>query len=222
MKAIFEIREDDNGNTGFMFQGAPSHFDAVSLDRVSQYYNPASLIVHDLIEHDFKNDSGSVEDELKAIGGAMYGRGKHGTLTVEGIMSDLALMARNSNLFLKPTKKGVKKFEPIEWMIEELKKDMRKVYNYITGELDSDDDISHYDVVRFVKRALCYIRQGARRAHKRFKNSFDMFNMFDKMSREILAVGKITCEYSEQLIVEFCFKKQSFNVYNKSIDNDYY
>jgi hypothetical protein len=218
MKAIFEIREDDNGITGLMFQGAPSHFDAVDLSRGEKSrFNPANLIVHDLLEHNFNKDSGSVEDELKAIGGAMYGRGNHGDVEVRGFYSDMLSMARDSNLILRNTNKGMKKFEPVEWIIEELLNS--NLINDIKFEVDEEAETSR--IRKFITLAIRYIRQGARRAHKRFKNSFDMYNMFIKMSNKVLEKGRYV-DYGEQLIIEFCFKKLSFNVYTKyMLDNDY-
>lgn len=212
MKAIFEFKTDDNANYGLLFQGAPSHFDTVDLTRFNGAgFNPAGLIVHDLIEHDFKRDTGSVEDEFKALGAAMYGRGNYGSITIDGLMNDIVGNARDCNLYLKPTLKGCKKFEDIEWQIEELNN--AKLIQSIKNELDTENT---KEVKEFIKLAFRYIRQGARKAAKRFKSGFNMFSMFDGMQREVLKVGKHLEEF-EQLIIEFCFKNRSYKVYSESI-----
>jgi hypothetical protein len=217
MKAIFEVKIDDNGNTGLIFKGAPSNFDTVDLGSYKGYgFNPANLIVHDLIEHDFKRDNGSVECELMALGAAMYGRANHGEIEVKGLLSDIVNCARDCNLEIEPTNKGLKQFEPIQWQIEELEN-----YNLIKNicfELDMDRP--NKEVKEFVKYAFRYIRQGARRAEKRFGNSSSMVCFFSRLSSEIMQKGKYIEEY-EQLIVNFCFKKQSYKVEVKNIYNDW-
>lgn len=212
MKIIFNIKQDDNGINGLMFEGAPSHFDAIDISMASQYYNPMRLVAHDILEHDIKNDDGSVECELMAIGAAMYGRGNHGEIDARGFLGDIVSMARDSMLQLKNTNKGMKTFEPIEWIIEELKN--KNLIKEIKNELG--DDFKTSEINNFIKLALRYIRIGARRAERRFKNSFDMYNMFLKLTDKLSKVARFMDEF-QQLIVHVCFSKLDFKVYTKEL-----
>lgn len=216
MKVAFNWVTDDNGIEGLLFEGAPSHFDAIQKNE-SQYFNPMNLIIHDILEHDHKNDNGSVECELMAVGGACYGRGNHGTVTPDGIINDIISLSCDS-INLKKTTKGIKKFEPIEWIIESI--NIQRLKHDIKIEL-CDDDISNKAINDYIKLAIQYIRIGARRAHKRFKNSFDMYNLFDKMVRELSRVVKYFDEYTEKLIIQFNYQG-NFKIYTKQLTNDYY
>ena len=94
MKVAFNWVVGNNGIEGLLFEDAPSHFDAVGIpENDNQYLNPMNLIIHDILEHDHKNDNGSVECELMAVGGACYGRGNHGTITPDGIINDITTCA---------------------------------------------------------------------------------------------------------------------------------
>lgn len=208
MQAIFETRTDNNGNTGLIFRGAPSHFDTVSLTGYKgQRFNPANLLTHDLLEHNFKQDNGSAEHELMALGAAMFGRGNHGDVTIDGLVGDLMNVARESGMNIKPTKQGIKSFEPIEWQIEEIQ--ASGIINSMYREFDEDYSIE--DIKAFLLNAYRYIRQGARKANKRFKNSFNMYSMFYGLSSEIMNKGKYI-EEDELLIVNFSFKNLSYKV----------
>lgn len=217
MKVSFNWVTDENGNEGFLFEGAPSHFDEVAPSKDNQYFNPMNLIIHDILEHDHKNDNGSVECELMAVGGACYGRGNHGTITPDGIINDITSCARD-NFHLKKTTKGIKKFEPIEWIIESI--NMQKLKKYIRAEL-CDDDISDKKINDYIKLAIQYIRIGARKAQKRYKTSFNMYNLFDKMVRELTRVVAYFDEYSEKLIIQWKYSGD-FKIYTKTLTNEYY
>lgn len=160
MQVKFNWVEDDNGNEGFLFEGAPSHFDATPIDD-----NSIRLLCHDVLEHDIKKDSGSVVDELRAIGAACYGRGNYGTVSANGILNDIVSMARDSMLYLPHTNKGMKKFDDIEWILSDI--DMNKLIHYISSEMnDYDIDRSTNEIKSFINLAFRYIRQGARKAQK--------------------------------------------------------
>lgn len=210
MKVKLNWVEDDNGIEGFLFEGAPDFFDAVSPD------NNMQLIAHDLLEHDFKNDTGSCEHELMAVGAASFGRGNYGTVTSDGIITDITSIARDCLLKLQPTTKGIKKFDPIEWIIEGI--DKNKLKRYIISEVqDYDIEFTDKDIEQFIKLCFQYIRIGARKAQKKYGHGFNLYNLFDKMSRELQKACKYFDQYTEELYIKWSIKNCTVKVIAKQL-----
>lgn len=119
---------------------------------------------------------------------------------------------------LKSRGGSVRKMMAIEWIIESI--NIQKLKRDIKSEL-CDDDISDKKINDYIKLAIQYIRIGARKAQKRYKTSFNMYNLFDKMVRELTRVVKYFDEYSEKLIIQWDYSG-NFKIYTKTLTNEYY
>ena len=145
------------------------------------------LIAHDIIEHqNGASKIGPIIDELEAIGAIWFGRGAQNVLRKEGyqhysthesLAFDLSRMARDclyvdESLFVAPN-------EALEDEEEELLAILAHAKDQAKEELTQDDlEGTEEHLAKYWSACLPAMRNGYRKAEKRFGSSFEMANQF--------------------------------------------
>jgi hypothetical protein len=148
-----DIKEGWNsGGEGMCLRGVEGANGEGSMDTAQE----GSLIAHDILEHHQGFDKiGGIIDELKAIGSAVYIRGRR-TVTVEGIGYDVVNLCRYTNFEF--TDKVTRPCEDDQFLQDAM--------SYARKAHDSEDsDGQNQSLLRV---AIHYMREGYRKAQRRF------------------------------------------------------
>lgn len=164
----FRVEENDEyGFTGLILEEAPS-----------SYYPLTGMgIAHDILEH-FPKDEGTEEDELLALGAALYirGNGNYWNQRIgpeEQLAPDFVTLYRTNPRLLSPGRTTKLGAYVEEWITKNLER--------FEKELLSDwEDVDASGVESWVSAARGWLRRGYRRAARRYKatDPYTLVSMF--------------------------------------------
>lgn len=190
------VRKDYGGIEGLMLED-------VTLINTPMATLSGDLIAHDIMEHQNGLGSiGSVDDELEALGGLWYVRGRNGPIRPEAMHSpEEALTYEVANLFQYYT--GGAKFrtpvpntrahiydESFESVIAEAKKSIRDELSY------QDMSVNYTELDYYLDSVLHYLRRGYIKAKRRFGGRcahsmfWDIAEAVDNITDEIIGEGQ--------------------------------
>lgn len=167
----FTFGTDQHGNDGWILK---PEFDVAG----------NMTIAHDTVEH-FRDDDGSVEHELMAMGAFMFGRITMGLATENGMAEDLRYMyiyANDGSGIVEPC--DYKRKIDDEYFSPETLDDLCDDASVkIMDELECTDDSDTFNhIINFLTIAKQWIAKGYYRAKRRFKYPDIMTNLFNKVA----------------------------------------
>ena len=191
--------------------------------------NEGLLIAHDLIEHQNGTDQiGSLDDELEALGGTWYVRGQHADISrpsrghspQSDLASDVLNMARIYNFGVEfhtkvPNTRAHDQDENFREIIQQAKED-------INGEIDSEDrDDERLETYFYA--ALHYMRQGYRKAHKRYESKGRFFanNLFWNIAEVVDSILPVEFE-GQQFELKYSMTTSEANCFEYYPEEEYY
>lgn len=191
MTSIKLLSKEDNetGLLGLIVDGMKvTNYPSVSTE--------GRLIAHDILEHQNGIKSiGSIGDELEALGGVWYVRGKNGYLSLnsnyspeENIASDVSNMAIMvfNNVPIRANKVETKKHYEDDSFKEIIKLSKEMYKKEIKCQLEENQE---YDSLEeYFEQCLHLMRTGYRKAEKRFKNkcAISMFGYIEEAVDDII------------------------------------
>ena len=171
--------DDEYGLYGWILKDSPSNYNVGS----------GMMVAHDCLEH-VPNPDSSWEDELRALGAAMFIRGMTGFLGNKHNTKEETLSSDFANCFRffvcgdreikQPPKVRIGDAVSIA-----LKKSVElaiKEYEDNWGEYDDEDDTISESLIESV---TAWAVHGARRAKKRFSGCYDPVYLFNKIQKEV-------------------------------------
>lgn len=167
----FTFGTDQHGNDGWILK---PEFDVAG----------NMTIAHDTVEH-FRDDDGSVEHELMAMGAVMFGRVTMGLATENCMAEDLRYMyiyANDGSGIVEPC--DYKRKIDDEYFSPETLDDLCDDASVkIMDELECTDDSDTFNhIINFLTIAKQWIAKGYYRAKRRFKYPDIMTNLFNKVA----------------------------------------
>lgn len=185
----FTFGTDQHGNDGWILK---PEFDVAG----------NMTIAHDTVEH-FRDDDGSVEHELMAMGAVMFGRITMGLATENGMAVDLKYMyiyANDGSGIVEPC--DYKRKIDDEYFSPETLDDLCDDASVkIMDELECTDDSDTFNhIINFLTIAKQWIAKGYYRAKRRFKYPEIMTNLFNKVA---YATKNINGDFGDVLRVTY-------------------
>lgn len=185
----FTFGTDQHGNDGWILK---PEFDVAG----------NMTIAHDTVEH-FRDDDGSVEHELMAMGAFMFGRITMGLATENGMAEDLRYMyiyANDGSGIVEPC--DYKRKIDDEYFSPETLDDLCDDASVkIMDELECTDDSDTFNhIINFLTIAKQWIAKGYYRAKRRFKYPEIMTNLFNKVA---YATKNINGDFGDVLRVTY-------------------
>lgn len=171
----FTYDTDKNGNDGWLLK---PEFDVAG----------NMTIAHDTVEH-FRDDDGSVEHELMAMGAVMFGRITMGLATDDGMAIDLTYMyiyANDGSGIVEPCNYK-RKINDEYFSPDTLDKICETATKKIIDELDyhNEDNSEVVEHIKsFLQLAKQWIAKGYYRAKRRFKYPDIMTTIFNEIARK--------------------------------------
>ena len=201
----FEIKEDQNGETGFV---PASHNGSTLAEAASS----PTLMIHDILEHNFLNDNGESRFEWQAMGFYLWGRVQgnyvnnfiNSSLNID-YMESIALSFNSIHQFQMMNMDKTELIEcnttftareqkELDYMDDEFKQIYREITTVIQNYFEYQDESfsEWYDISieEYAKRAVDWIRTGYIKAVKKYewKYSFTPFafcNMWHKLQEKL-------------------------------------
>lgn len=202
---VYRFNKQEHSELGFdgwLLVGAPA-----------TYYPLTGMgVAHDLLEHK-ADDNGSVEDELLALGGALWVRGEGGywvsyTLSLhtpgENLVPDLCMLATQFGGIegIQDPGRTTKLEAHVEKWIDEAIEGAREE---LVGEYDELDE---KDVSKYLDNVRGWIRKGYRRTKKRYSahSAGELAYLFHTIEKEADHLLKVASDY-EQLVIRLDLRR---------------
>lgn len=164
----------ESGLWGWIPQHLPEFFDGV--ETYSKY--SIRLLCHDILEHT-KGDKGTPEEELQAIGAAMYGRGSYDYINFN---SDLVFIFSESQSNLKKPRKPKYYDDYVTDYIEPL----INLEKLPTELLEECDEVTEEQIQQFIDYALVWLVKGIIKAENKYNDSLTLNELFFNLSELLI------------------------------------
>ena len=194
-------RRGGDGMEGWMPEHCPSDFFCVPVE--GNPNNWVKLLCHDILEHT-KEDTGTVEDELKALGAVLYGRASN---EYTPILNDLVDLVRESDCeILEPDNYKDELASEYEYELEaNLGSDGLSKFLGSCESEDLTEDYTQEQLINWFNVACKWLFLGCDSACERFGSDLNLMEAWYNLNEEL----KATLPYIEE-----------FERVNISIDSD--
>lgn len=208
-------KDKDCGEYGWLDVNAPDHFNVCD----------GRLIAHDVLEHIGVRTDNTNEDEIMALGAAVFVRGLTGMLNndytgkgwKETIAKDLCQEFNN-------IANGDQKFKPPvthKLYCDDTDDELKEAV-----EMAAKDYVREYEGKmpsrKIRKGVLSFLRIGYRRAEKRYKKSYWAADLFREIREEVDRLTKYTDEFSSELKITLNLKEMKVRIELNEIYEEYY
>ena len=177
---------DEFGSYGWLLRGAPStYFPILGMG-----------VAHDILEHQ-PGDNGTVEEELMALGAALYIRGNGdywgrggskippGDHLASDISNDLAFKYGGVDEGIASPGRTKKLDDFVEEWIAQAVDGTKKEFEYHAQYYSNELEEFHANVADYLKKVPGWLRIGYRKAKKRYKVSpWDLCEIFSKIEKD--------------------------------------
>lgn len=176
---------DDFGSYGWLIRGAPLTYYPIS----------GTGVAHDIIEHQ-PGDSGTVEEELMALGAALYVRGNGnywarsevppGGQVGSDLSNDLAFKYGGVEEGIASPSRTHKLEDFAEEWIKQALVDAQKEFEYHAQFYSNELEEFHANVADYLQKVPGWLRIGYRKAKKRYSkvSPWDLCSLFKKVEED--------------------------------------
>lgn len=180
MKYLLEAREDnETGELGLLTVGTPL------INGYPMVAMTGMLIAHDLTEHvNGHRKIGSIDDELEALGGVWYCRGRMlGRIDLEYDIVNLGEIYYRGVDYRNPVpvtrRSGDRYDNDFDAFMEDAARYLRE------GVREWGDEEEKERAEYFLSTAIHFIRVGYRKARKKYPNEYRMYDRFKNIERVV-------------------------------------
>lgn len=212
---FIQQEHEDFGTPGWLLSDAPSTYVPVT----------GAGVAHDILEHD-PNDSGSIEEELMALGSALFLRGEGGYWTRSlsrvspgrhvgsDIGNDLAIKYEGVFNGIASPGRTYKLSDKVEVWIQEAVESAREE---ILSHCAYESSVSLRMVKDYLRKVPGWVRRGYRRAARKYHHTnpwalSNMFELIEKKSDSFLS----TSEEGDFLFVQLDIKNHDCRIWSQS------